>query len=483
MNIKKRLIFSNTVTVIVPFVITIVAAVLFIFISSTIFKKDVSYGNFKKFIFIKTQLADTSNIVRNQSSYNIEDIKYQQYLHQKLSTINGEIIILKNNTIIFTSKDVNKIDIEKCLVEANTKFEKKLVEIDATSYMVEVAPISFSDGNRGNVILLAPVFRYSSILEEFIIFIVAIFLISFIALNIYMSFLLSKRIIKPLSLLSIAVGEISKGDLNLEIIEVGDQEIKKLCADFEKMRIQLKDSIRLKMKYDENRTMLVSSISHDLKTPITSIKGYVNGILDGVANTPEKADRYLKTIYSKATQMDIMINDLLLYSKLDLSQLPFNFENTDIMDYFKYCIHESAPELEKSNIEICLENNLDDLKYVKIDRERLMRVILNIIDNSRKYMDKEQGKITIILRETNSSIIIEIRDNGSGIDENDVNKIFDRFYRADAARSEANGSGLGLAIAKQIVEGHGGTIWAVSHENEGTSILMSFGKVSNKGVL
>ena len=229
--------------------------------------------------------------------------------------------------------------------------------------------------------------------------------------------------------------------------------------------------------------MLVSSISHDLKTPITSIKGYVNGILDGVANTPEKAERYLKTIYSKATQMDIMINDLLLYSKLDLSQLPFNFENTDIMDYFKYCIHESAPELEKSNIEICLENNLDGLKYVKIDRERLMRVILNIIDNSRKYMDKEQGKITIILRETNSSIIIEIRDNGSGIDENDVNKIFDRFYRADAARSEANGSGLGLAIAKQIVEGHGGTIWAVSHENEGTSILMSFGKISNKGVL
>ncbi|MBU3177088.1 HAMP domain-containing histidine kinase [Clostridium estertheticum] len=483
MNIKRRLIFSNTVTVIIPFVITIVAAVLFIFISSTIFKKDVSYDNFKKFIFIKTQLADTSNIVRNQSSYNIENIKYQQYLHQKLSTINGEIIILKNNTIIFTSKDVNKIDIEKCLVEANTKFEKKIVEIEATSYMVEVAPIRFSDGNRGNVILLAPVFRYSSILEEFIIFIVAIFLISFIALNIYMSYLLSKRIIKPLSLLSIAVGEISKGDLSLEIIEVGDQEIKKLCADFEKMRIQLKDSIRLKKKYDENRTMLVSSISHDLKTPITSIKGYVNGILDGVANTPEKADRYLKTIYSKATQMDIMINDLLLYSKLDLSQLPFNFENTDIMDYFKYCIHESAPELEKSNIEICLKNNLDGLKYVKIDRERLMRVIINIIDNSRKYMDKEQGKITIILRETNSSIIIEIRDNGSGIDENDVNKIFDRFYRADAARSEANGSGLGLAIAKQIVEGHGGTIWAVSHENEGTSILMSFAKISNKGAL
>ena len=107
-----------------------------------------------------------------------------------------------------------------------------------------------------------------------------------------------------------------------------------------------------------------------------------------------------------------------------------------------------------------------------------MRVILNIIDNSRKYMDKEQGEITIMLRETNSSIIIEIRDNGCGIEDNDANKIFDRFYRADSARSEANGSGLGLAIAKQIVEGHKGKIWAVGHEDKGISIMISFGKIS-----
>ncbi len=292
--------------------------------------------------------------------------------------------------------------------------------------------------------------------------------------------MLSKKILTPLSILKTAVGDISKGDLDLEIIEVGDQEIKELCADFEKMRLELKDSIHLKKKYDENRTMLVSSISHDLKTPITSIKGYVKGILDGVASTPEKSERYLKTIYSKTEQMDVMIDDLLLYSKLDLSQLPFNFEKTDIVDYFNCCIHECTLELEKSNIKIWLQNDLKQSKYVMIDRERLMRVILNIIDNSRKYMDKAQGEIVIILRETNSSIIIEIKDNGAGIDKNDVNKIFDRFYRADAARSEAKGSGLGLAIAKQIVEGHKGTIWAISHESQGTSILISFGKILSK---
>ena len=103
----------------------------------------------------------------------------------------------------------------------------------------------------------------------------------------------------------------------------------------------------------------------------------------------------------------------------------------------------------------------------------MMRVIINILDNSRKYMDKEKGVINISLRQTPSSIIIEIKDNGRGIPEKDVAQIFERFYRSDTARSEIKGSGLGLAIAKQIVEGHEGRIWAVSREGEVTSVLIS----------
>ena len=223
--------------------------------------------------------------------------------------------------------------------------------------------------------------------------------------------------------------------------------------------------------------MLVSSISHDLRTPITSIKGYVEGILDGVANTPEKQEFYLKTIYSKAEQIDVMIDDLLLYSKLDLNQIPFNYEKTDIVTYFDYCIFENVMELQKAKINITLQDDLKYSRYVMIDRERFRRVIVNVIDNSRKYMNKEQGQIIIMLRETNSSIIIEIRDNGAGIDKKDMTKMFDRFFRADLARTETKGSGLGLAIAKQIVEGHKGKIWAVSHENDGTSIIISLAKI------
>jgi Signal transduction histidine kinase len=478
MDIKKRLIISNTITAVVPLIIVCLTTFIFMLVSSKTFNKDVNYDNFKKLADTKSELLKLVSQMSKSNPEGFEDTKFQEYLLEKLSNINGEIVIVKNNNVIFASKDINKIDIAKCLEDVKNATFKKPIEINNISYMVEAASLKFKDESAGNLILLAPVEKKLDILEKFIIVIVSAFFISFIAINILMSYLFSKRILKPISLLKKATAEISRGDLNFEIIESGDSEIKELCADFEKMRIQLKDSIRMKMKYDDNRKMLVSSISHDLKTPITSIKGYVEGILDGVANSPEKIDRYLKTIYSKAEQIDVMIDDLLLYSKLDLNQLPFNYEKTNIVEYFNYCIHESAPELQKSNINIELTNALKESNYVKIDRERMMRVIINIIDNSRKYMDKKQGQITIILRETNSSIIIELRDNGSGIDKNDINRIFDRFYRANVARTDTKGSGLGLAIAKQIVEGHKGKIWAVSHENEGTSIIISLAKVS-----
>jgi signal transduction histidine kinase len=477
MDIKKRLITFNTITIIIPFIITIIVSYIFIFVSSTFLNKDISYDNFKKLITIKSELLDLNTNISKQASSDIEEVKLQQYLSKKFSSINGEFILTKNNNIIFASKNINKIDIAKCLEEMKNNSLQKPVKINNISYIVEVVPIKFKDEVPGNVILLAPDEQGSQFIETFIIIITIAFFICFILVNIVMSYLFSKRILNPISLLKNATSKISRGDLNCEIIETGDEEIRELCSDFEHMRIELKNSIHMKMKYDDNRRMLVSSISHDLKTPITSIKGYANGLLDGVANTPEKVEHYLKTIYSKAELIDVMIDDLLLYSKLDLNQIPFKFEKTNIIEYFNYCICESAPELERSNIKIHLKNDLNHSEYVMIDRDRLKRVIINIIDNSRKYMNKNHGEISIMLRETNSSIIIELRDNGYGIDKNDINKIFNRFYRGDSARSGANGSGLGLAIAKQIVEGHNGRIWAVSHKNEGTSILISLAKI------
>lgn len=479
MDIKKRLIISNTITAIVPVIITIITIFGFLFVSSKFLRQDmVDYDGLKKNVLIRSELVTIRNDILKQNIENVEEGKFQEDLSHQLSSLNGKFIIIKGHKIIANPKDISKIDIEKCMELAKKNRVDKRIVIDGVSYVIEAIDIHSKDKDTANLILLAPIGQEINLFNKLILVAIISYIISFIIINIIMSYLFSKRIINPIKLLKKATTEISMGNLNCEIIEDGDKEIQELCRGFEVMRVQLKDSINMKIKYDDNRKVLVSSISHDLKTPITSIKGYVEGILDGVANTPEKRENYLKTIYSKAEHIDHMIDDLLLYSKLDLNQIPFNFEKIDIVEYFNYCIYESEPELKKNNIKIQLKNDLRTCKYVMMDRERMRRVILNIIENSRKYMNKEQGEITLNLRETNSSVIIEIRDNGAGIDNNDINKIFDRFYRSDAARSGAKGSGLGLSIAKQIVEGHKGRIWAVSHGNEGTSIMISLGKVA-----
>jgi signal transduction histidine kinase len=483
MNIKRRLIISNTLTVIIPFIITVIVAFTFLFITSNILNKNIGYNSFKKLALIQSELVNISGSIPVHRAEIVDEMELQQYLTQRLSNLKGKFIIVKGHNIITAPKDMNKIDIEKCLEAAREKTINKSIEINRVSYIIEAIDLKLNDDISESVVLLVPFEGDKDLFGKFVILILITFIGSFVTTNAFMSYSFTKRILIPIALLKKATSEISNGNLNCEIIEDGDEEIKELCADFELMRIQLKDSINMKMKYDDNRKMLVSSISHDLKTPITSIKGYVEGILDGVANTPQKIDSYLKTIYSKAEHIDGMIDDLLLYSKLDLNQLPFNFEKTDIIDYFNYCVYESQPELEKLNIKIEFNNMLKNTPFVMIDRERMRRVIMNIIDNSRKYMDKSQGLITLSLRETSSSIIIELRDNGSGINSSDTNRIFERFYRGDSSRGAVKGSGLGLAIAKQVIEGHKGRIWAVSHGDDGTSIMISLAKLTESRVV
>lgn len=480
MNIKKRLIISNSIIVIVPIIITTIIMSSILFVSLKITGNRVEYDEFERRMFIESELITITDDILEQENKNIEEDKFQSDLSSKLSKINGKFVIIKSHKIIAKPEDVSKIDVEKSMEisKGNNMGMGKKIKINNTSHIIKTIKFNLKDKSEGIIILLVPIEEEKiNLLTKFIIVSTVIFIISFVITNMIMSYFLSKSIIKPIKSLKKATTEISNGNLDCAISEEGDEEIRELCRGFETMRVQLKDSIIMKMKYDDNRKGLISSISHDLRTPITSIKGYVEGILDGIANTAEKREKYLKTIYSKAEHVDHMIDDLLLYSKLDLNQIPFNFEKVDIVEYFDYCIYESEPELQKDNIKIWLNNELKTCKFVMMDRERLKRVILNIIGNSQKYMDKEQGEIAITLRETTSSIIIEIRDNGAGINNDDANKIFDRFYRTDEARSGAKGSGLGLAIAKQIVEGHNGRIWAINHGNEGTSIMISLNKV------
>jgi histidine kinase len=291
-----------------------------------------------------------------------------------------------------------------------------------------------------------------------------------------LNYLVSRSIIKPISKLKNGAEKIKVGDLNFEIETKSNDEIGVLNKAFEEMRIKLKESINLQIQYEENRKELLSNISHDLKTPITSIIGYVEGIKDGVANTPEKMEKYLSTVYSKAKDMDSLIDELFLFSKLDLKKEPFHFETFELNKYIGSYIEEIYLDLLQQGIKIDLSQSNESID-VTADREKLKRVLSNLVSNSVKYMNKEEKKISFSLNEQLNEVIVEVTDNGQGIDPAALPFIFDRFYRAEQSRnSQTGGSGLGLAIAKQIVEEHGGEIWATSEIGKGTSIFFSLKK-------
>ena len=208
-----------------------------------------------------------------------------------------------------------------------------------------------------------------------------------------------------------------------------------------------------------------------MKTPITAIKGYVEGILDGVASSPEKLDKYILTIYHKANDMDRLIDELTFYSKIDTNKIPYTFAKINVAEYFGDCVEEVGLDLDARGIELGYFNYVDKDVVIIADAEQMKRVINNIIGNSIKYMDKKRGIINIRIRDVGDFIQVGIEDNGRGIAVKDLPNIFDRFYRTDSSRnSSKGGSGIGLSIVKKIIEDHGGRIWATSKEGIGTEI-------------
>ncbi len=283
---------------------------------------------------------------------------------------------------------------------------------------------------------------------------------------------IGKGVFSPVNELKVGMQQIAAGNFDYVLEKKNMKgEIGELYHDYEDMRLRLKESCEETVRNEAQNKELITNISHDLKTPITAIKGYVEGIMDGVADTPEKMDKYIKTIYNKANDMDRLINELTIYSRIDNNRIPYTFLRLNVSEYFGDCIEEIGMELESKNIKLNYCNMVPEDVRIIADPEQLKRVINNIISNAVKYMDKEKTESVIDFRilDQEDSVQVEIEDNGRGISAKDLPRIFERFYRSDSSRNSARGgSGIGLSIVKKIVEDHGGYIWATSHEGEGT---------------
>lgn len=318
---------------------------------------------------------------------------------------------------------------------------------------------------------------------------VADMMVVIVLILVAMAFLMRRFILRgligPINDLSIGMKHIRDGNFDYQLTDKYSGEIGECFENYEQMRMQLKETTQLEIENEQKNRELISNISHDLKTPITAVKGYVEGIMDGIADTPEKMDRYIKTIYNKANDMDRLINELTLYTSIDSNRIPYHFHRINVNEYFRDCVEEVGLDLKSKDIELNFYNLVSEDTKIIADPEQLRRVINNIISNSVKYMDHREGEhglIELRILDQIDSIHIEIEDNGKGINQKDLPRIFERFYRTDASRnSKQGGSGIGLSIVKKIVEDHGGYIWATSKEGEGTCMHIVFRKYDESG--
>lgn len=278
-------------------------------------------------------------------------------------------------------------------------------------------------------------------------------------------------IVPELKYLINAADRIKEGQLEEPIRVRGTNEIAALSRALEEMRKRLQANAKEKIISEEEQKQLISNIAHDLKTPITAIKGYSEGLIDGVANTKEKQDSYIKTIYNKAEDMNVLINELSLYSKLDTNRIPYNFQHINLDNYFMDIAEEIGLDLENQQVEFSYYNYAAKDVEIIADPEQLGRVVHNIVSNSVKYKGDEPLFIKLRISDVGDFVQVEITDNGKGIATDDLPRIFDRMFRADTSRnSTIGGSGIGLSIVKKIVEDHGGNIWVNSKLGEGTSM-------------
>jgi histidine kinase len=483
MSIRLRLIFSHTTMLIVTLLFFIVSGLLMLLaitgdISSmkNLFTSQYALKPLteqEESVFI-----DVKFLAKKQPDQLLNQTILKQF-NQKLAPVQSGLIIRKGDSILFSSKLLEPFQDSKKLpsFEPENINVRDTISVDGRFYSYVKFDFNYSDQKSGSAYVMKEVSPFVELTRSLFPILFGLLFLLLILVNGLLSYFVSRSISKPLNTLQRATEQLGEGNLNYHIDKFGHDEIGQLGQAFENMRVKLKESINLQLQYEDSRKELISNISHDLKTPITAINGYIEGIQDGVADTPEKMEKYLTTIKRKATDMNHLIDDLFLFSKLDLKKLPFTFEDIGVNRYIKNYVDEVILDLEERNIILDINLITTDKTKVIADRDQLRRVITNIIDNSVKHMKKTKKWINILTRDLEGYVEIEIRDNGTGIELESLPYVFDRFYRVDSSRNiSTGGSGLGLAIAKQIVAEHGGEIWAQSKVGEGTNIFFTLKK-------
>lgn len=435
--------------------------------------------------------------------------EYITHINNLLQKRHAFLILRHNGTDVFIGNEelYNKISPLPAFHDSEWNNHDLTIMDQKNSLIIQQKNFYYHDNSEGQLFLATDVSGLFTHWHRFIwellfsylliIFITALLLIAWIY----------RSIVLPLNILRIATHQIGAGKLDQPVQILSTDEIGELCRDFDEMRLDLKNMLDEQTRYEENMRSMISSISHDLQTPLTAIKGYAEGILDGIAQTPEMQEKYLHTVLHKANDMAYLVSELALFAQMEQDILTYHFTPLDVTDYFFDCMEDLELDIETMGMKLSYYNNTAPGTQIYADPEQLKRVIYNIVNNAAKYACQTPSTLHVRIEETlpqnpppplyrqlgkdgtdlkpqekpQEYIHIQIEDEGPGIPTEDLTHIFDRFYRADASRSSSTGgSGLGLSIAQKIITDHGGRIWAESIEGVGTSINFVLKKMHRK---
>lgn len=450
-TIRKKLIFSYLSLLIVP--ILIVIALVFL-LSSPIIKLP-AFERVEKM---------------NQIQYSIGNLVQETVNAGKVDISNKDILKLIDSRyikrVLFVSND-DIIEYDSSNAETVGYDISKFDELDIQISDVEQF-IYYGDEIVGRLIFF-PSITIEEALKILIYIPIAmsvLFLGLIIAMIIILSKILSDGILKPLQELNTAAERISNGDLEFEMTYKENDELGKLCIEFDRMRLKLKESLEKQAKYENSRKLLLASISHDLRTPLTSIKGYIEALQDGIVADEEAKERYMTIIVDKTNKLNTLIDDLFIYSKMELGE--FQIDKVTLPSDFllEGLLMPKLAEYADAPFEFKL-NRTFPMVMVDVDEKRISQVIDNVIHNATKYTN---SFINVHVGTNQGYLQIFIEDDGCGIPKDELPFIFDQFYKVEKSRnSSVQGTGLGLAITKRLLSAHGGCISVKSEEDVGTT--------------
>ena len=461
--IYRRIEKSIRFELMLVFAICFLAAFMFYGFANNVLSKNKTITNLEYDTGeVQSQANSIAKELSGEYGYEIESIKEEEQIKEVLNRYNDG-----KAKIYLTDLD------GKILFKVNGEFQEKLdiyAIIDKSNSVAEdgservfLYPVNIG-ADRAYLIyskIPVPYISYDYYVDENSFLALVLAVIMFISMFI----IVTNKKMKYIEEIASGVRIISNGDLSYRIEEKGKDEIKKLAENINNMASEIESRIDGERRAEKTKSELITNVSHDLRTPLTSVMGYIGLIKEGKYEDENMMKEYLNIAFNKSNQLKELIEDLFEYTKLNNKGIALERTKVNIVEFLSQIIEEYIPVFEENEIEV-VKKFVDEKCMVEIDAGKMVRVFENLFSNAIKYSFKP-GNVIVSSDENNGFVNIAIKNRGENIPQEKVERLFDRFYRVDEARnSNTKGSGLGLAISKNIIELHNGSIWAECDGND-----------------